>query len=132
MDIHEAIQKATQILDEERVRPTTAYEPAPNAGAADLSKSSTGMAALVAIAEMGKVTRLTYERSSRPRDVHEVPGEYKFTSINYELLLALYSQIALLERPQIVPFLLSRIKLQLRAKLPRNSGKYPSFNGEVS
>ena len=97
MELKEAIRKSAQILNEENARPTISYEPL-TGGSVEQSL----------VASSRRLTLFT-ERRKRPRHVHESPDEFKFKSVNYELLLALYSQVAIDERANLVTFLLSRI-----------------------
>jgi len=108
MEIGEAVRKAAQILNEERVRPTVGYEPVEAAIPAQVADSSAWVA-LAALGHMGKRQQLASERKQRPRVVHESPDEYRFKSINYELLLALFSQVGANDRDQFLEGLLSRV-----------------------
>ena len=98
MELSEAIRKAAQILDEERIRPTVAYQPQP-------SSQDLGVRLIAAF----DVMKLREERQARPRPVHESPDEFKFASTNYELLLSLFSQVSVNERSAFVGFLLTYV-----------------------
>ena len=52
---------------------------------------------------------LQTERLKRPRPVHESSDDFQLKSINYELLLALFSQVSDNDRSAFINFLLSRI-----------------------
>src|SRR5882724_11141265 len=92
MELREALSKANQILDEERVHPTVGYE--------RVSKSSNEAAqALAAFA--GDIS-LRNQRDRRPRPIIEDPAEYRFQSTNYNLLCALLSRLNKNDRPGFV------------------------------
>lgn len=100
MEFIEATKKATQILNEEKARPTTSYV------AAQSSELATAMKNLFGQFDLQK------ERAQRPRQVHESPHEFRLVGVNYGLLLALFSQVAVDERPNFVAFLLTRISMR--------------------
>src|SRR5260370_1641871 len=77
VDLQEAIQRVNQILDEEQAHPTTHYVLADKSNALQLAFTLS----------------LSGERETRPRRVCENPQAYTFTSVNYQLLTVLFSQI---------------------------------------
>jgi len=79
MNLRDAIQKARQIVDEERVEPTVSYEMTPTS--------------LAILSPAAIFTSLT-ERSKRPRRVRENPEEFQLKSGNFDLLCALLDQVA--------------------------------------
>jgi hypothetical protein len=99
MEISEATRKASQILNEEQARPTISYFP-------DMGKDLA-----TALTRLPLLQSLTEEHRVRPRIVHESPDEFRFRGTNYELLLALFSQVAASDRPLFVAFLLNGFKL---------------------
>lgn len=119
MEVGEAVSKAGQILNEERTRPTVSYSAPSN----DLG------AALLALTYS---QQLNGERLHRPRHVHESPGKFRFGSINYELLLALYSQVQAHDRAGFVTSLLGRIPDPASAHLVNISARFPSWDNYVS
>jgi len=94
------MRKAAQILNEERARPTISYT-------LDSSSGDTTEAALAVV----RALQLPIERQQRPRPVHESPDEFRLNSINYELLLRLFSQVQDNDRAAFIAFLLSRVPL---------------------
>jgi hypothetical protein len=96
MEISEATRKAAQILNEERARPTISYAP------------DTGKDLVTALTRLPLMQTYVEERRRRPRVVHESPDEFRFRGTNYELLLALFSQVSTGDRPSFVAFLVSR------------------------
>jgi hypothetical protein len=120
MELDEAIRKAAQILNEERTRPTVSYSAPSN----DLG---TAFLAITRAQDLGR------ERQHRPRFVHESSEEFRFGSVNYELLLALYSQVQANDRAAFVASLLSRIPNPASAHLVNiNLTRFPSWNNFVS
>ena len=94
MDIRDAIRKAEQILDEERVAPTVRYglaAPAPvfNSAAAYSNPLS--------------------ERGKHPRTVQEYPEKFLFKSVNCDLLCALWDQVSEGDRRALLAATLSRL-----------------------
>lgn len=83
MELLEALNKANQILDEERVHPTVAYE--------RISRSSDEV--LQALAAVAGDISLSRQRDQRPRPIMEDPTQYRFQSTNYNLLCALLSRL---------------------------------------
>lgn len=121
MEFREAIQKADEILIEERVRPTLAYEP---------SRSGGGFAE--AFMGLSLWQRLTAERKQRPRRVHESPNEFAFKSTNYELLLALYSQLHSSNRDAFAASVLSHVVDQNNTRVRQNTAHFPSWDNRIS
>ncbi len=102
MELKEAIEKARQILDEERVAPTVGYE---STFADDLGPVLKATAKL-----LGSKDLATF-RSQRPRRIRGDPREFQFKSTNYKLLCALLSQVDDPQRPQFIrQVLLERIQ----------------------
>jgi hypothetical protein len=95
MDARDAIRKAGQILDEERVEPTVRYESA----AADR-----------VIAAMAALSGPLRERGQHPRTVQEHPEGFQFKSTNFELLCAILDQIPEQGKTALFASLASRIK----------------------
>jgi hypothetical protein len=81
MELRNAIDKANQILDEERLHPTVGYK----ANGHEVSHPF--------VRALGPLS-LQQVRSQRPRPVQENPREWVFESTNYTLLCALMAQVA--------------------------------------
>jgi len=90
MELKEALAKANQILDEERVSPTVAYEFLPQ----------TDQNVTQAIAALAAIINLPQMRNQRPRQIIENPTSYIFKSTNYDLLCALLSLLTEKGRPR--------------------------------
>src|SRR5436305_5612382 len=99
MNLHDAIQKAAQILDEERTSPTVRYQTVPH----EILGSSKELFSTIAD------TALASERGKHPRRVRENPQEVQFKSANFDLLCALTDQVREAERPGLFATFGSRI-----------------------
>ncbi|MBZ5645759.1 MAG: hypothetical protein LAN37_00885 [Acidobacteriia bacterium] len=94
MNLHDANQKAEQILDQERVEPTVRYEMAP---------TETVIQVLATFAGPLK------ERGKHPRTIQERPEQFQFKSTNFDLLCAILDQVPSQNRPAFVASVRSRI-----------------------
>jgi hypothetical protein len=94
MNLRDAIEKVAQILDEERVKPTTRYAGVPGASVQE--------ALLVgpALVERGVM---------HPRTVQEGPEKFQFSSTNFDLLSALLDQVSDQDKPLVLDSTRSRI-----------------------
>jgi hypothetical protein len=112
MNVSEALEKATRILEEEQIEPTLSYRFA-----------SAGWEGLAAVADLPR------ERNQRPRKVYEDPKRYLFESSNFNLLVKVFSQVAEADRPIFVSTLLNAIRKPIQA-VPGH--RFPSFNSKTS
>jgi hypothetical protein len=103
MNLQEAIQKAKQVLDQERAEPTVRYETLQGPG-------------IVATWELAN------ERGKHPRTVRENPQEFQFKSTNFDLLCAILDQIQEQEKPTLFASIRSRIS---------DARSYRHISGEV-
>jgi hypothetical protein len=94
MDLRDAIQKAGQILDQERVSPTVGYE---------LATTDRTLSVLSVV--VGPLT----DRGTRFRAVQEHPERYQFKSLNFDLLSALLDQVPVQNRHEWLASLRSRL-----------------------
>jgi len=94
MDLRDAIQKAAQILDQERVVSTVSYE------AVTTDPVMSAVSVLVGPLK---------ERGKHCRAVQERPEEFQFKSLNFDLLCALWDQVPPQDRPAWLASLLARI-----------------------
>ena len=92
MRIQEAIAKADQILDEERMSPTVRY-----------------MTDAPVLNPAAPIARAFSERGSHPRTVQSNPDSFLFRSTNYDLLCALLGQVREEDRLELLAACLSRI-----------------------
>lgn len=124
MDLREAFEKAQQILLEEQGYPTCRYTyvaKEPGLG------GSTTESLMKLAATMG----LGSERTERPRKVHENPKEYKFESVNFDLLAKVFNQVKEPERPSFVSGLLQFVEKAFPAQRAAGNS-FPTVNYESS
>jgi hypothetical protein len=117
MSVNEALEKALRILDEEQVRLTVSYRYVSDAWPSNKRYQqyelqhqrgwSPAMAALVGLGE---------ERARRPRHVYEDPKLYLFESINFDLLLRIFSQVREEDRAAFVSALLEYVRKSAAAR----------------
>ncbi len=96
MNLRDAIQKAEQILDQERAEPTVryeAFEPTPGI--------------LSVLGNWVIASEQAYR--NRPLAVRENPQGFQFKSTNFDLLCVILDQLSERDRPALCPSLLSRI-----------------------
>jgi len=92
MELREALSKADQILDEERVSPTVNYDCAPQTEQG-VTKAFVAIAGTLNLATM---------RNERPRRIIENPTWYRFRSTNYDLLCAILTRLSENDRPAFI------------------------------
>jgi hypothetical protein len=134
MDLAEAIEKASRVLEEEQVRPTLTYVYVATDWPVEMrfeesqmrqqgyQPSSSGLMLLI--------NRL--RKQSRPRTVLEDPTRYRFLSTNYDLLLTIFNQVGIAER---APFVSSLLNKFIPARTFRMNGPqpvYPSWSSHTS
>src|SRR6266446_3069040 len=112
MDWQYALERADQILDEERRFPTVDYI---SAGAAPSQGKDATFALLATVAEgltqMRDLQELQRLRAERPRPTVENTRRYRFKSANYNLLRALLSMLPEESRLDLVQHALLRLVL---------------------
>jgi hypothetical protein len=130
MELNEAIDKAKMILQQEEKEPTINYRFTSGGWPDELKWDSTlksqgyspAMAGIVALQQM---------RKRAPREVYESPNEWQLKSVNYSLLMAIFSQLSEHNRGLFVGGLLN-------VWTRRNGGNriaqhlYPAWNGHTS
>jgi hypothetical protein len=105
MELRDALDKARQILDEERRFPTVKY--APQLRPRDTRVPAEQM--LAVLERRNALDRLTMLRGNRPREVLEQPGCYRFESANYDLLCALLARLRGGDRASFLHGVLARL-----------------------
>lgn len=98
MNLSDALQKATQILAEERIHPTVSYET--SSAAASSLGATAGLLYLAVQTERGR---------RHPRLVRDKPEFHEFKSVNFDLLYVLYDQLQQDDRLRMLVSLASRI-----------------------
>jgi hypothetical protein len=129
MEPNEALAKAGQILDEECSSPTVTY----TLEAKEVAAGHSGEAALLVagVAILNAERSIANIRSRRPRPVQENPRWWSFKSVNFDLLCAVYSQIAAGSKPEFVNAMLRRLALGGCGRA-RRAIYYPNWNPFVS
>jgi hypothetical protein len=94
MNLAEALEKASQILEEEQVQPTLSYR---------------------YVTDLVPADRVA-ERMQRPREVYENPTLYVFESTNFNLLVKIFSQVADSDRAGFVSALLDNVRRPIPAR----------------
>lgn len=141
MDIAQAIQMAKSILDEERVLPTVDYID-PLAERIDYARNKGTKIELIS-AEVARAMRdrekygdvpqlnLYTERGMLPRPVHELPHDYVFRSVNFDLLLTLYNRLQEAEKDQFISAVLDRVP-STAATTRQKVLRFPCYHHQMS
>ena len=127
MELRDAIDKANQILDEERSSPTVQYSLRLQAINVD---GPLGMQ-LGILSVVGEPQILQNIRSQRPRQIEDDPRKWEFKSINYDLLCALVSRVPENSRPIFLASVLARLNSKPGCSKSKKSIE-PRWNGWVS
>lgn len=126
MNISDALEKATRVLEEEQVQPTLGYRYVSATWPSNCAYTqghAPGQAA-----QMG----LANERKGRPRQVYEDPKLYVFESTNFALLVKIFSQVAETDRAAFVSALLNNVRRAVGGRRYGFGSPFPSFQGETS
>lgn len=75
---------------------------------------------------------LSTERKQRPRQVYEDPKLYVFESVNFNLLVKIFSQVADVERAAFVSGLLHFVRQGAGEQKHKGTTPFPSFQGYTS
>lgn len=122
MELQVALGSVRQILDEERTCPTVQYNLAPLSKFNDLVTGAARLGAFMNLLEM---------RSRRPRHIVEDPMVFKFESVNYNLLLAVLSQVSEKDHQALIQGIAARMISGVGCA--RGKGDvYPHWNNMVS
>jgi hypothetical protein len=123
---------ADQILLEECQRPTVGYEDIANDWVKRYKELSQEE-----IAAWSKITgtprkNLWAQRKDTVREVTETPHIFRFSGTNYDLLMSLYGQLAVDDRPELLNHILLRIERGGTYAFARPEDySFPSFEGKV-
>jgi hypothetical protein len=110
MQAIEAIKAASQILDEERARPTVEYTDMANAYVSDARGFTPDQIALLRTITSTPRFNLGHQRTLDPRPVSEHTFIYKFASVNFNLLMSVYSQLNEPDRTHLFYYVLRRVE----------------------
>jgi hypothetical protein len=132
MNAMEAMKAAAQILDEERARPTVGYTDMANAYVFDPKGLAPEQVAVLRTITSTPRFNLTHHKTLDPRPVNEHTFIYKFSGINFDLLMNVYSQLNEPERPHLVNYVLRRVGTggTGSSEKPTNHS-FPVLDGEV-
>src|SRR5579859_1934857 len=124
MDLAEALEKAQRILLEEQAKPTRQYrystESDPGRGITSES-----------LVKLASHAMLASERAGRPRVVHDDPKEFEFKSVNFDLLIRTFNQVANAERPTFIAGILKFVEIAFPSQQAAESA-FPIVNHESS
>ncbi|HTC63324.1 MAG TPA: hypothetical protein VK709_10815 [Candidatus Saccharimonadales bacterium] len=121
IDLKDTIEKAYQVLDEERAAPTVNY----GAAIDPTNNSVTNATNLVGAMYLGSM------RTVHPRQVTEDPTMFRFQSVNYNLLCAIFSQVPTDSRPSFIRDLSLRLKSE-RSCARNRTNEFPRWDGFAS
>ncbi len=130
MQLEEAKETATQILNEERVRPTIGYRD----DYSDLSERVGQDRATAFFEALRRFTRtnLTTLRAENPRIVSEFPETYAFGGTNYDLLLAVFRHLAEDQRAEFVDYLCGYVRRGGFTGSDSGISHHPNFSLRIS
>ncbi len=140
MELNIAIYRATQILYEERVRPTTRYQDLGYNWIEETKKLTEAMKvgtvtkseSLVTMANGSRRLNLFGMRNLKSRTVSETPKEFFFSSVNWDLLKKVFAQVQESERAAFIDAVLTTIETQGDHCASRADYHFPVFEGQVS
>jgi hypothetical protein len=124
MELTDAIQKANRLLNEEHQRPTVGY--------VDESNDSISSAIQAQSTSSGARLNLYAMRRMHPRPVREDPQNYSFKSTNYDLLLTVYLQVSIDDRPSFISSLLAWVAPGPSTRSKTEGFSFPTFQWKVS
>jgi hypothetical protein len=132
MQLSEALEKASRILEEEQVQPTLGYRYVSEAWPANQRFKQFDMQKQGYTGAMAAQIGLADERARRPREVYEDPKLYVFESTNFGLLLKIFSQVADADRASFADALLNYVRKPIAARSHKGASQFPSFRGDTS
>src|SRR5438045_2941889 len=106
MKLAQALQDAFHILEEERVRPTLGYRYVAKEWPREMKWEEYKLKPQGYTPAAAAVMGLSRMRDKRPREVEENPRAFLFESVNFNLLLTIFNQLAPESRPAFVTGLL--------------------------
>jgi hypothetical protein len=131
MNLPEALEKARRILQEEQSAPTLTYTYVSD-GWPDVSHLAEAVPQGFNTSSAGTWV-LIQERSKRARPVHEDPKAFKFSSVNFDLLILIFNQVIQSDRSAFISSLVAHVEQPVpsrRSNIP--IGYYPHYAREVS
>jgi hypothetical protein len=131
MSLEEAVDRAAQILEEERRYPTVKYNilPASEVKKEDLDPSQK---LLLALDRLAARDTLNTNRGGNPRTIlQEKDYRFQFQSDNYELLIALLARVSETDRPRLMQAIASTIG-GFPGAAKNLAASFPSWRGHSS
>jgi hypothetical protein len=116
MDLSEAVEKATRVLEEEQIQPTLRYRYVGTTWADNSTAEK----------------ELEFQRRQRPRFVYEDPKQFVLESTNFNLLLKIFSQVGLADRAGFVSTLLNFVRIPIKSSDAKFQIPFPSYGGHTS
>jgi hypothetical protein len=132
MELNLAIEKAFRILEEERVRPTLGYRYVSAVWPHEMRYEESSLRQQGYTASMAAILGLERMRERHPREVEEDPKLFQFESINYNLLLTLFSQISENDRLPFISALLKKLLPARPNRVVHQHRIFPSFDWNTS
>jgi hypothetical protein len=105
VELNDAINKANQILEEERSSPTVRY----SLRLKEMEPGDVAGQLVTMVAMLKEPEQLQVIRSQRPRQIVEDPQRWAFKSVNYDLLCALHLQLPEDSRQAFLSSVLARL-----------------------
>jgi hypothetical protein len=130
MDLKSALDQARLILREEQTRPTLNYRYVSNEWPEELRYEYEMQKKGYTPATVG-VIALSRMRQRRPREVYENPNQWEFTSTNYSLLMAIFSQVLPADREPFLTVLLNTYTRLSGSATVGLKHAFPTWNGFI-
>lgn len=132
MELAQAVEKALRILEEERIRPTIGYRYVSKDWPHEMRYEEQALRKQgYTPSTAGKIGLLRMRRQ-RPREVLEDPKLFRFESVNYDLLLTLFNQLAENNRQPLIASLFKVLLPAYHSPTSRPQPVFPSWNGHTS
>ena len=132
MNMSEALEKASRILEEEQVQPSLGYRYVSDAWPRRELFHQNKLQQEGWTPAMAAHLGLGTERNLRPRQVNEDPKLYEFESTNFDILVKIFSQVADVDRPSFVSALLDYVRKPMAASAQKRVAYFPSFCRQTS
>jgi hypothetical protein len=129
MDLAEGLKQAFRILEEDRLRPTIAYSYISSEWPVEMQYDSSVHGHPPSTAGVFFLRRM---RDLSPRPVLEDPSRYGFSSINFDLLLAVFNQLRVEDRETFISTLCMKLMAGFSPRLPNAKGVPSTWDGHSS
>src|SRR6267143_7297057 len=132
MNISEALEKASRILEEDQIQPTLGYRYVSDTWPSNQRYQQYDLQQKGWTPAMAAQIGLGTERNQRPRQVYEDPKLYVFESTNFNLLVKIFSQVAEADRASFVSTLLDYVRKPIAPHSQKHAKHFPSFGDATS